>query len=336
MRSARAGVLVAVTVCLGCDGAATSGVTLTVTSGFTVAPVDLALVDTINPLGHMTTPFNVLPQGRIYFVLKDRTKTTPVHAPAGGTVSWILGPKPDYRVEVQVSATIRWFVDHVIPESGIVLGARVETGQRVATHSGATCCVDFGVQNDSLLLTGYINRARYSPQSLFADAPLRHFAEPLRGQLYAKVNRVASGADRDGRHDFDVPGRLVGNWFLEGTPEAGSLLPENWTKQLAFAYSNTHPGVVLINVGGTLPLQNLFAVETGAPDPAGVTLASGAVLYRLYQKEPPVSEGNGKGTTQLGVLLVQLLDSSRIRVEMATGAAASLVTFTPAALIFTR
>ena len=33
------------------------------TTGFTVPPLDLSAIDYINPLGHMTTPFNALPQG---------------------------------------------------------------------------------------------------------------------------------------------------------------------------------------------------------------------------------------------------------------------------------
>lgn len=300
----------------------------------TVSPVELSAIDTINPLGHMTTPFNVLPQARIYFVLVDRTRTNVVSAPAGGTVTWLLGPKPDYRVEVQVSPTLKWYVDHVLPEPGIVLGALVATGQRVAVHSGASCCVDFGVLNSGLQLTGYVNRARYSRETLDADAPLRYFSEPLRSRLYARVNRFAT--DRDGRHDLDRPGRLVGNWFLEGTPEAGSLLPENWPRQLAFAYSNTHPGMILISNGGSLPLRNILAVQDGAPDPADVSVSTGMVIYRLYQKEPPVSEGNQKGTTQLGVLLVQMLDDNRIRAEVFEGATASPTAFTSAALVFTR
>lgn len=302
---------------------------------FTAAPVTPAAIDYINPLGHMTTPFNALPQGRIYLVLRDRTQPNPVMAPAAGTVSWILGPKPDYRVEVRVNDSLAYFVDHVAPEPAVVLGARVDAGQRIATHSGATCCVDFGVLNDSLRLTGYVRRARYSPQVLLADAPLKYFAEPLRSQLYALVVRFAN--DRDGKHDYDVAGRLAGNWFLDGTPDAGSLLPENWPRQLAFAYSNTHPQMVLVSVAGTLALTNLFAVHDGAPDPAMVSVASGLVIYRLFAKSPPVSEGNVKGTTQLGVMLVQVLDDSRIRVEVLPGATATGAGgFTAAAQVYTR
>jgi hypothetical protein len=51
-------------------------------AAFTALPIDLGAVERINPLGHMTTPFNALPEGRSYIVLRDRTLTNPVYAPA--------------------------------------------------------------------------------------------------------------------------------------------------------------------------------------------------------------------------------------------------------------
>ncbi|MBI4502636.1 MAG: hypothetical protein HY700_15935 [Gemmatimonadetes bacterium] len=315
---------------LACGGAPTAPGSV---GSFTVSPVNPAAIERINPLGHMTTPFNALPQGRVYLVLKAPAAENPVLAPAAGTVSWILGPKPDYRLEVQVSPTVKYFMDHVFPETGIAVGSRIEVGQRIARHSGATCCVDFGVLNDELVLPGYLDRRRYSPQALLADAPLKYFAEPVRSRLYAKVTRVAGGLD--GKHDYDVAGRLVGNWFLQGTPPEGSLLPENWPRQLAFAYSNTHPDMILISVAGSLALTNLFAVQDGAPDPARVSVASGLVEYRLFQKNPPASEGDLKGAA-LGAMLVRMLDESRIRVEIFPGSGAVASGFTAEAKIYTR
>ncbi|MBM3501651.1 MAG: hypothetical protein FJX74_23610 [Armatimonadetes bacterium] len=289
-------------------------------------------IASINPLGHMTTPFNALPQARMYLVLRDRSAVNPVLAPAGGRVTWLLGPKPDYRIQVQVSPALTYFVDHVTPEPWVREGAEVQAGQRIAVHSGLTCCVDFGALN-SAVVSSYINAARYSPESIHADSPLRHFGEPPRSLLYSKVTRFGDGLD--GRADYDRPGRLSGNWFLEGTPVAGSLLPENWTKQLAFAYSNTHPSMILVSIAGTLPIVNLCAVQPGAPDPATVSTASGTVAYRLYQKEPPVSEGDGRGRL-LGVLIVKMLDDLTIKVEVFPGSAAETAAFTPAARIYTR
>ena len=299
---------------------------------FSASPVDLAALASINPLGHMTTPFNALPQGRMYLVLRDPGATNPVAAPASGTVVWLLGPKPDYRIQIQVNASLTYFVDHVVPEPWIREGVQVQAGQRIAVHSTRTCCVDFGALNTTVTAT-YVNRARYSPESINADSPLKYFGEPLRAELYAKVTRVSDGFD--GRADYDRPGRLSGNWFLEGTPETGSLLPENWPNQLAFAYSNTHPSMVLVSIAGVLPIVTLCAVQDLAPDPASVSVSSGTVTYQLFQKDPPVSEGNGRGR-QLGTLLVRMLDDTRIQVEVFPGSALQAPAFTGAARIYTR
>ena len=94
--------------------------------------------------------------------------------------------------------------------------------------------------------------------------------------------------------------------------------------------------MILVSIAGTLPLVNLFGVQDGAPNPATVSVASGLVTYRLYQKSPPVSEGGDKSTVQSGVLLVRMLDDSRIRVEAFPGASAAPNGFTSAAVIYLR
>ena len=60
----------------------------------------------------------------------------------------------------------------------------------------------------------FVNPLRYPSTTVHGDAPLPYFDEPLRSRLYARVQRI--GGDLDGRFDFDVAGRLVGNWILEG------------------------------------------------------------------------------------------------------------------------
>lgn len=291
---------------------------------FGSAPLDLAAIDVINPLGHMTTPFNALPQPRMYLVLRDRLQNNRVYAPAAGVVKSIVPPdaqRVDSRIDVGVGFTLTYFFDHIALDAGIQVGSRVEAGQRIARHGGNSCCVDFGLVNTGVT-NFYANPLRYSGASINADSPLRHFSEPVRSLLYAKVLRVT--ADKDGRAHYDVAGRLVGGWFHEDQLVEGSQLPAAWPKQLAFAYSNTHPGMVLISVAGTLALTNLFATEDTAPDPATVSQSSGLVSYRLFQKNPPVSEGNQKASTQLGVMLVQMLAEDRIRVEIFPGSSTTL------------
>ena len=68
----------------------------------------------------------------------------------------------------------------------------------------------------------FANPARYSRETLYGDGPLKYFEEPLRSQLYAKVDR--DGSERDGRIDYDVKGTLSGNWFADDLPPERSSI----------------------------------------------------------------------------------------------------------------
>ncbi len=63
--------------------------------------------------------------------------------------------------------------------------------------------------------------------------PFAYFEEPLRTHLLEKNLRAAE--PRGGRVDFDIDGRLVGNWFLEGTKG------DDEQKALAFVYDYLDP-----------------------------------------------------------------------------------------------
>lgn len=68
---------------------------------------------------------------------------------------------------------------------------------------------------------------------------------------------------------------------------------------------------------------------------SALSVASGKVAYRLYQKDPPVSEGNGRGAP-LGLMIVQMLGDSRLRVEVLPGSPAADANFTGSAKIYLR
>jgi len=83
-------------------------------------------------------------------------------------------------------------------------------------------------------------------------SPLALFAEPLRSQLYGKVKR--EGRDKDGKIDYDQPGKLVGNWFHESLSagESGRGGGGISAKQIAFVYDVVQPTAVRISIGGTV------------------------------------------------------------------------------------
>jgi hypothetical protein len=292
---------------------------------FTHAPVAESQIESITPLGNLNPPDHLVPTDHIYMLLKRPKEPTPVFAPAGGSVAWIWHQPPyDPKITIRVTAKLRYYLAHVTLAPGLKPGDHVVAGQNLGVTSGNSAALDLGVIDESVRLTGFANPARYPTDTLHCAPPLRFFAEPLRSRLYSKVRR--EGPDKDGRIDLDVPGRLAGNWFLEGLPPADSSGPTGWPKSLSFARDVHRPSEVRIAIGGQLALAGLFAVAADAPDPADVSPESGKVAFKLFD----VRAQNAPA----GTLLVEMLDRHRIRIEAFPRSDA--VNFTPAALAYVR
>lgn len=114
-----------------------------------------------------------------------------------------------------------------------------------------------------------------------------------------------------------------------------------WTGHLTLAYHHIAPSLVIVSLGDFAVQPRQFAVQGNGPDPASVSAATGLVAYELTYA-PLGGDGNRlelpdsmRGVQ--GVLLVQLLDEQRLRVEAFPGKTAAQVTgSTPAALTYTR
>jgi hypothetical protein len=274
-----------------------------------VAPLALDEFTEIVPLGNLNPPGHTFPTDHVYFYLVEPKKTHVVYAPAAGTVDWVLETgRNDDKVVVRVTPTFRYYLGHVALAPGIRRGARVVESQRLGTFSGQAYALDLGVVNDAVTLHGFVNPRRYPADTLHADSPLKHFREPLRASLYARVRRA--GSDKDGRIDFDEPGRLVGNWFLDGLGERDSCQPGAWDQHLAFVRDVRDPAAVRIAIGGTLARAGVFAAPRDAPDPAQVSRRTGKVTYRLLD----VRDG-----TPCGWLLAELVEADCVRVEVVPG-----------------
>lgn len=298
---------------------------------FTASPLATGDIVSVTPLGNLNPPAHTFPTDHIYFYWVDPDSPPPepptpreVYAPAGGTVLWVLDQGGDQKLLVMASATCRWYLDHVLLDPGIGFGVPLVAGQRIGTTSPQSYALDLGVVNDEVTL-GFVRPERYPSDTLHADAPLKYFAEPLRTTLYAMVNRA--GPDKDGKIDFDVAGRLSGNWFHESLPVQPGLDPAEGTKHLAFVVDMVDPSAIRVSIGGTLGMTGAFAVQAGAPDPASVSVASGKVAYRLYNPWFPAD--------QLGLLIVEMLDDVTIRAEYFPGTAET-AEFTEAAQQYVR
>jgi hypothetical protein len=166
---------------------------------------------------------------------------------------------------------------------------------------------------------------------------LKLYEDPLRRQLYSKLARESS--DKDGRIDYDIAGRLVGNWFLEGlsVTESSRGSPAIWAKQLAFACDVHEPNARCVSIGGTVAPAGLYRLSADSPDPAEVNVKSGLVKLILTDPMPrDANSSHGKPTSAVGVLLVQMLAPSRIKVEFSSQEEAEKTAFTQSARIYER
>lgn len=188
---------------------------------------------------------------------------------------------------------------------------------------------------------GYLNPASYRAENwrLHAVSPFEYFPEPLRGQLLAKNPRTA--APRGGKIDFDVAGKIVGNWFLEGSGgfrdetaaprQCGNFPCPYWEGHFALVYDYIDPTQLRVSVGHNAGLgaRTPLGVKGNGPDFAMVGTGSGRVAYELvplkdvsrergYTSEDPLIEVSDE-TRLLGTLLVEMSEPHQLTAEIFPG-----------------
>lgn len=299
---------------------------------FRASPIDEAEIKFIVPLGNLNPPGHTFPSDHIYFYNRipntPATAPIPVYAPGDGTVQFILANGVESQIGVR-SGTCIYYLDHIVLDGSIARGTVLTAGQRIGTTGSTAYGIDLGVINEQKTVF-FVNPARYAGPSLHGDAPMTFYEEPLRSRLYARVQRV--GSDLDGRFAFDEPGRLVGNWFLEGTPVGDSAGASAWPKHLAFVYDVYDPSRVRVAIGGTLPIVGAFAVASNGPDPRTITPDSGKVVYRLLMAGGP---GDAPGQ-QRAVMAVQMLDGATLSVDVVPSASDTDLDLGPTARRYVR
>lgn len=324
----------------GPSGGSSSGSDLPPGPGtFTALPMNPAWMNHIISLGWINPPGHTIPTDHIYigYVQKAGDPTPPgplvVYAPGAATIQQILrvpvGGIAECKVWFRMTGTFTYYLDHLVLDGSLQVGSAVVAGQRVGT-TGLAPSFDMGVIDEEINLA-FLNPARYGApgysQTYHCGKPLTYFTDALKTQLYPLVDR--EGLDKDSRIDFDLPGRLIGNWFQDVSPPAVDGQPGGWERELAFAYDCQHPSKVLIAIGGTLPLMGKWAIPADAPDPATIGVSQGLVIYPLWSPFDP---------TRVGTMLVQLVDESHLKVQVFTGipGAGEVLAFDGNALIYAR
>ena len=301
---------------------------------FTASPIDPDQIREIIPLGNLNPAGgHVLPSDHIYLDYGRKPGLT-VCAPAAGTITAVRDQlRGDSKVEIRVDENISYYLAHLDLEPGIAAASKVSRAQKLGQASGKSM-LDLGATDSRVGLSGFVNPDRYTQPTLHTISPLSVFADPLRSQLYLKVNR--KGAEKDGKIDLDEPGRLLGNWFHEtlSVQDSSRGDPTVWAKQLAFGYDVHDPGAVRISIGGTIAPAGLYALLPGAPDPAEVGVETGLVKYPLRLIG---GDRTSRSEHSAGLRLVQLLNERQLKVEyLAEGSFVGVKGFTGNASIYER
>ena len=322
-------------------------------------PVDLDRVVNFHGLGNL----DILPEDHGAFLLSPdewfKEPNVPIYAPADGKVTLIghntdpnFAPFPDdYVLEMRVSTTMTLAWAHLpavapdlLARAGPIptgYGAVKEVDLEVKAgwiigYAGTQPALDFHL-TDTSIQSGLLNLDRYPDNWPYAGCYHDYFAEPIRSRLLAVTERQI--APRCGKIDFDVEGRIVGNWFKDDAP---AYAFDDHTSHLAIVYGFLDGNRIAIADG--FAQRNgepywTYWVKGNEPRPETVGVAEGLVKYELMVARPqaPFSTRPPLDETVVGVFLVQMLEPGRIRVERVMGKTADEVAgFSDDARIYLR
>ena len=331
---------------LACEGSKTT---------FDYPPVNLDKTSMMLPRGLMTGD-HVIPVGNHYFQNFDNQKfDIEIYSPGKGyitTIQRMPGAEEgkDYLMFIEHTCTIDSIYTYVSN-----LPAKIYkhiAGKEYVGDGDIRIPVEAGE-----LIGYYKNNLDYSIVDKVVGSNRIHidintyeyFNEPARSKLIEKSIRTAEPIS--GKMDYDINGKLVGNWFLEGTNGYAGSGERNWIGHLSIVYDYMDPKRIVISIGGYEGQDSRqFVVKGNTPDPADISKDTGIITYELVEIGYRTKEGEtwdrrsfAKITETfgydkvLGVVLVQMIENRKIKFEAFPGKTGAEVSgFTSAARIYER
>lgn len=181
-------------------------------------PYGLVVGDHVTPIDHQ------------YFApadYKSKRDAYPVYAMADATLTDISERTTERGVEYRLvfahSCTSLYYYDLVtslVPKLQQSFKDRkfdieVKAGEQIGAIGGQT--LDFAYWDTDKPLSGFIKASSYDAEGwkIYTADPYPRLTKELRELLIARNPRVAEPIA--GKIDYDQPGKLIGNWFLEGS-----------------------------------------------------------------------------------------------------------------------
>lgn len=337
---------------------------------FEFQPFNLDNVEHILPMGKVSSD-HVAPTDHIYLY---SNKDVDVYAPANGIVSaighmgnfvgdWEGHVMDDWHITIEHDCGLKSIFIHVdelapkLAEAAPEWGGNsfpdidVEAGELIGRYEGS---VDYMVVDEAVILD-FANlesyKSRYNGEYIdrvHISDPLEYFNDEIKSLLIGKSLR--SEEPIGGLIDYDVPGRLIGTWFLEGTNGWDGLKQERyWADHLAIIYDAIDPTHVIVSIGTfDQGHSGNFGVKGNSPDPGSVGVGE-FVKYELMDHDyydgdkrwdgtyfvKGIKAENGKDAR--GVVLFELVSDERLKAEWFPNKVASEVNgFTENVKVFER
>jgi hypothetical protein len=311
---------------------------------FDFPPVNLEKTELLVPLGLMSGN-HVTPVDHQYFQNFNNDKANiEVYSPASGTISSI-GHMPnapsgeDYRVIIDHTCTISSIYIHidvlseklkkVIPNDDTHLNVRipVEAGEVLGYYKTN---VDYNVVDRDVVLPGLLTPEFYEgePWKIHVPETIEYFNEPIKSKLKELSIRIYEPIS--GKLDYDIDGKLIGNWFLKDTNGyKGEGLKDYWMGHLSISPDHLDPNHIIFSIGNYDEKQRQFGVKENSPDPSKIGPSSGQVIYELVDYEYYTTDGKiwdrstlqkiekARNSVQIqGTVLLQLLEDRMLRLEI--------------------
>ena len=345
----------------GCKGTKTK---------FDYAPVNLDETLVMLPRGLMTGG-HVTPVNHHYFQNFDNNEyDIEVYSPGKGYITDIghsLDDEEgkDYNIFIRHTCTItsqyiyvsnlpEKIYSHIRGKQYIGVRIPVEAGELIGYYKEN---LDYNLIDKDVNLTGFVVPEHYAiefDKMNIVRNTYEYFNEPVKSKLIEKSIRTAEPIS--GKIDYDIDGKLVGNWFLEGTNGYAGAVTEigaagYWNGHLSIVYDYIDPERVVLSIAGYGGQESMqFGVKGNAPDPAIVGIETGLVKYELVDYSHVSSSGEGWDAKSLvkdlkttsneivrGIVLVQMIETRKIKFETFPGKTASQVSgFTENAKIYER
>lgn len=260
----------------------------------------------------------------------------------------VTGLAPDIKAEYDKNAKVNGNF------SQARLGIPVKAGQLVGYIGGQT--LDFAVWDTEKPLTGFISPDLYKGErwKIYTADPLDYYTDEVKELVLGKYLRT--DANKSGRIDWDKDGKLIGNWFAEGTNgyEGDRYQADGryWRGHLSIAPDYLDPSYYVASFGTYAVAGDgeQFKIKSSQPDPKDVDVKTGLVKYELVAgsykangqlwdnrslaKDPKV---NVDGSPVKGCVLLEMLENRKLKAEPVPGkTCANISGFSSTAKVYVR